>query len=173
MSRQLKEKSGRDKQSLYNVQGYSLVEILVVMFLFAFMALFAAPRFVKQMPTRRLKRAARTMKGHFTQARIQAMSQGLPVQLSFDESADEYTIWSDTNEDTIQDADEFKTYEVDPASKVNMTIYLGGDSSFRPDGSYRVPGATWNILYIELETTDTFTNNWIVVWPAGQVFHYD
>ncbi|MCI5165792.1 MAG: prepilin-type N-terminal cleavage/methylation domain-containing protein [Candidatus Electrothrix sp. GM3_4] len=70
---------------LRKTEGFSLVEILIVIAIIGILSAVVVPSFISGMPTRRLKSAARDLYGAMQQARLLAVKNNQNYTLIFDE----------------------------------------------------------------------------------------
>ncbi len=88
---------------IYN-NGFTVVELIVVLALFALMAGFAIPNVARIMPKYRLKEAARDLYSNFQLAKITAIKEGAPSAVEF--INDGYKIFIDLNKNLQQDSND-------------------------------------------------------------------
>ncbi|MCI5160553.1 MAG: type II secretion system protein GspH [Candidatus Electrothrix sp. AX5] len=95
---------------LRKTEGFSLIEILVVIAIIGVLSAIVVPSFISGMPTRRLKSAARDLYGAMQQARLLAVKNNQNCTLRF--GATSYYI--DEDDDEVFDAGE---------KEVKLSIY--------------------------------------------------
>ncbi len=84
--------------------GFSMVELMVVMVLFALAAAFAIPNVAGVMPRYRLKEAARGLYSDLQLAKLTAVKEGAPCTVEFTSTG--YQIFLDINQNLERDGTE-------------------------------------------------------------------
>lgn len=97
-----KEKKRNTKFSFIgrSCQGFTLVEIMVVLAMMAIMAVIAIPNFISWVPNYKLKSAARDLYSAMQQARIGAVKTNKDWAIVFDVANNQYFICSDSGGDS-------------------------------------------------------------------------
>ncbi len=80
-------------------RGMTIIELIVVMLMFAVVATVALPRAVKSSPRQQVDLAARALMRDLEQVRMRALSAKRVVRVRFDESNDFYTAFMDVTPD--------------------------------------------------------------------------
>lgn len=84
--------------------GFTLVEVMIVIAVFAIMAAVAIPAFMSLLPGMRLNGAARQVMGDLMDARMKAVKLNQRTKVFFDGNGYEYEIWNDAdNGGTVAD----------------------------------------------------------------------
>ena len=121
---------------LYKQEGFSIIEMLVVLFIIAILAGIAIPVYISMKPVIRLSGATRHLMEDLMWARIQAINQNNEFRIIYD-SNHEYRIWDDDNNDGIIDATETKIKK-DLHDKYDDVIYSSSNTNgliFYPRGN--------------------------------------
>jgi prepilin-type N-terminal cleavage/methylation domain-containing protein len=92
--------------TLGDAEGFSLVELMVVIAIVGLLGAFALPSYISSMPRRRLKAAVREQYGVLQQARLMAVKNRLSVRVCFNVSSRLYYL--DTFDIGNSDANEKK-----------------------------------------------------------------
>lgn len=66
------------------IQGFSLIEAVIVMVIMCLVAVWAAPSFITMRDKSYLKGSAESLLGHLAEARLEAIRSNTPVDVSFD-----------------------------------------------------------------------------------------
>ncbi len=80
-------------------RGMTIIELVVVMLMFAVVATVALPRAVKSSPRQQVDLAARALMRDLEQVRMRALSAKRVVRVRFDKSKDFYTAFMDVTPD--------------------------------------------------------------------------
>ncbi len=80
-------------------RGMTIIELVVVMLMFAMVATVALPRAVKSSPRQQVDLAARALMRDLEQMRMRALSAKRVVRVRFDKSKDFYTAFMDVTPD--------------------------------------------------------------------------
>ena len=103
------------KNNIYNIkdiEGFSLVELMVVIALLGILAAISVPNLLKNLPEKRLKGAARNVYADMQKARLQAVKENRDIAVRFDTGDQFYYI------DDDQDGESgYKTWESDELKK--------------------------------------------------------
>ena len=121
-----------------------MIELVIVMMIFAIMATVAVPRFADAITQSRVEQAARRIKVDFSLARQRAKSSSASQTIEFDIAADTYTVSG------LPDLDHpTATYDVrlaeSPYEVSIVSADFGGDAMLIFDG-YGVPDSGGSVL---------------------------
>jgi len=112
--------------------GFSMVELMVVIVLFALAAAFAIPNVAGVMPRYRLKEAARGLYSDFQLAKLTAVKEGAPCTVEFTNTG--YQVFLDINQnlerDGVETGSQYLLKQVNWADYKNVeldTSQGGGD----------------------------------------------
>jgi type II secretion system protein H len=75
--------------------GFSLIELMVVIAIFAILLSIAIPNFIGKMPAKRLESAAGDVNAALQRARMVAIKENTCVVIEFSSSSDNYRIYAD------------------------------------------------------------------------------
>jgi prepilin-type N-terminal cleavage/methylation domain-containing protein len=121
-----------------NRQGYTLLEIMIVVALIGSVGLFAMANLRGKMPGYYLDRATTQLVNDLNSARMRAISQALPADISINSSAKTYSIWVDTNTNGTADVGETVKRSLADVPGLTMKTLPSESLSFSPRG--RLPG---------------------------------
>jgi prepilin-type N-terminal cleavage/methylation domain-containing protein len=147
-----------------NRQGYTLLEIMIVVALIGSVGLFAMANLRGKMPGYYLDRATTQLVNDLTSARMRAISQALPADFSINSSAKTYSIWVDANTNKTDDVGE--TVKRSLADVPGLSIRTFSPSlTFSPRG--RLPGI--NHYWISRLEAGNAGKRYVYVLPSGLV----
>ena len=147
-----------------NRQGHTLLEIMIVAALIGSVGLIAVANLRGKMPGYYLDRATTQLVNDLTSARMRAISQALPADVSINASAKTYSIWVDAN--TNETADVGETVKRSLADVPGLTMKTFPSSlTFSPRG--RLPGVN-SFWWSRLEVGNAGTR-YVRVLPSGLV----
>jgi type II secretion system protein H len=120
--------------------GFSLIELMVVIAIFAILLSIAIPNFIGKMPARRLESAAGDVNAALQRARMVAIKENTCVVIEFSSSSDNYRIYADNGGDTPDNACN-KTQDVDELTIKSRDLPAGVDLiSATPQSTIRFDG---------------------------------
>jgi len=116
---------------LRNIKGFTLLEIMIVIALFAVGMAIAIPNFSNMGKTSSVKTSARQLKDQLSIARASAIAQNTPITVTFDKSTNSYSFASTSIDlsNTIEDKslpDETLTWDQRGYANKNLTITIKG-----------------------------------------------
>ncbi len=114
--------------------GFTLIELIVIIAIVAIFAAIAVPNFLSYMPKHRLNGAARQIMGDLMAARMKAVSQNCDVAVTFASGNPEYEIWTDSDNDDIEDSGEVITKNIQ-SNYHDVTIDTDRNIKFSPRGT--------------------------------------
>jgi type IV fimbrial biogenesis protein FimT len=114
--------------------GFTLIELIVIIAIVGVFAAIAVPNFLSYMPKHRLNGAARQVMGDLMAARMKAVSQNCDVAVTFASGNPEYEIWTDSDNDDIEDSGEVITKNIQ-SNYHDVTIDTDRNIKFSPRGT--------------------------------------
>jgi len=79
------------KYAIRNIQGFSFVELMVVIALIGILSAIGLPSFLRSLPEKRMKNAARNVYVDLQRARLLAVKENKDVTVTFDTAAGTYS----------------------------------------------------------------------------------
>lgn len=111
-----------------NRDGFSLIELMVVLALLGMSLLVAAPNINGYLGTKRMERTFDDMSAHLDMARNLAVATNTPCEALFDTAYDNYRVFVDTNANGSIDTGERVIGPFDMPNNVDLeTVSLAGD----------------------------------------------
>jgi len=153
--------------------GFTLVEIIVAVAILALMFSLALPEIFAHMPEFRINRVSSELKAQIRLARMKAMSEGVPAQVTFDNAEDEYSIWSDLDQNGATNDNELSTFDIEDSPGVGLHAYNGLTGRFKSDGFFEVDGSSLDLVWVRVNNPDIARYDFVVIWPSGQVSVYE
>jgi type II secretion system protein H len=146
---------------ILNKEGFTLVELIIVLAIMAILSAIALPSFQNYMAQRRLSGATRELYGNLSLARLKAVTMNQWIALNIDDGH-RYTIFKDDNKDGIVDNGEaISTLDIHPTYRdVNFSTASGTVFTFYPNGT----GATGT-----LNLTNPTGSKRITISSAGRI----
>lgn len=152
--------------------GFTLAEILMVVLIIGVLSAVAVPSLLSRMPIYRMDRAAAQVDGHLRGARLQSMSEGVPVAVVFDAGGQVYRVGL-LDADGTMDEDEQQARRLPAADAVTFTVAAVARGVFFPDGSFRADGERASSVWVVLSSSATDQQRSVVIWPSGAVRQFD
>jgi type II secretion system protein H len=121
-------------------QGFTMIELLIVISLIAIVGAIAVPSFIDYMPKYRLKSAAQDLYSNVQIAKLTAVKRHRQTAIQFSSSG--YTIFVDENADFIKDAGEDVVVDIDwdKYTDVGMSTNTFDASTGQPCIAFRSDG---------------------------------
>ena len=148
-------------------RGFSLVELITVVGIMSLVGASAIPSLIKTLPERRLKRAAWQMYMDLQEAKAQAVSLNLPVELTVNNSLDQYTLWVDANDNGVRETDEKTVTSLDHLRGVDFYAYPAR-IVFSPTGTIDFPSSFNHFLNMQVTVSGVGTKH-VYVFPNGHI----
>lgn len=147
-----------------NLQGHTLLEIMIVAALIGSVGFFAVSNLREKMPAYYLDRATTQLVNDLTSARMRAISQALPADVSINSSAKTYSIWVDTNTNGTAEASETVKRSLADVPGLDLRTF-SSSLTFSPRG--RLPGI--NKYWISRLEVGNVGKRYVYVLPSGLV----
>lgn len=149
--------------------GYTVVELLVVVGIIGMMAAAATPSFIKQIPNRRLDRAAWQVYMDLHQAQALAVSENVSVQVSFNTAQKQYTIWADANDNGAKDAGETEIKTLSDIAGLSLYTYPTS-ATFQPAGTVEAANGYY-YFYVQIYVQNS-GYKYVYAFPNGFIDGY-
>lgn len=144
--------------------GHTLAEMAVVMGVLVVLALFAVAAHLRQTPAYQLDRAATRLVNDLQSARMQSVSESLPVRVSFNGPGRQYTLWADRNTNGLADAGETVVRSWADAPRL-QTAFSADQGTFVSTGAFATSNRWWRAV-LAMPDADS---RYVYVLPSGQV----
>ena len=89
-----------------NSSGFTLIELMIALAVFAILAAVSVPNYITWLPKRHLQSSAIDVQGTIYLAKMTAIKENTNVVLEFDIAKESYLVFIDTDEDGSLDSDE-------------------------------------------------------------------
>ena len=149
-------------------KGFTILEVMVSVGIVGVLALVATPGILKRLPHHRLNRASWQVYSDLQRARMQAVSDNTTVRVTFDNAADEYTIWVDADRDGNVDHGEESTRALRDLRNADLYAYPE-TGIFRPNGTVEGDYYYW---YIRVHVAPA-GYKYVYVFPNGHIDPYN
>lgn len=119
-----------------NSSGFTLIELIIAMAVFAILAAIAIPNYIGWLPKRHLRSSVIDVQGAINLARFTAIRENTDVVLTFDPANESYLAFIDTDEDGSQDTGErtVRNKGMSPGIDLNNTTLPGHRLTFNSRG---------------------------------------
>ena len=104
--------------------GFTLVEIIITVFLIGIVGSVAVTSAVNILPRMRIDRASSRLAFQLQQARSEAIARNQNIFINLDSTANTLTIWVDRNRDGERDADEVRVILLEDPALVQIDTNL-------------------------------------------------
>ncbi|MCI5149865.1 MAG: prepilin-type N-terminal cleavage/methylation domain-containing protein [Candidatus Electrothrix sp. MAN1_4] len=143
----------RKKKKISDPNGFSFVELMVVIALVGILSAISLPNFLRNLPEKRLKNAARNLYVDLQKARLLAVKENTNVTFTFDTAAGQYSF---TEGGTVR-TESLTDYG---AVKYGCGVTVTTTNSWRastddPDDSIPTSGVTDDIIFTNLGVANT------------------
>jgi type IV fimbrial biogenesis protein FimT len=119
-----------------NSSGFTLIEVIIAIAVFAILATVAIPNYIGWLPKRHLRSSIIDVQSAINLARFTAIRENTDVVLTFDTAAESYLAYIDTDEDGSQDAGErtVRSKGMSPGINLESTDFDGDELIFNSRG---------------------------------------
>ncbi|NQT92733.1 MAG: prepilin-type N-terminal cleavage/methylation domain-containing protein [Lentisphaerae bacterium] len=148
--------------------GFSLIEIMLVVAIMAFAALLTVPSVIKRVPYYRLDGAVSSVLAELRAARMAAVSENQPVEVSLDAPNRLLVVLIDRNENDVYESDETVTLKIAESEKVSVSVSVT-NGTFTPRGDFQCDEGLWKITVVSQGAGEKF----VYVFQSGQVQESD
>ena len=162
----------RCKQSRKGKEGFTLLEMSIVITLMTIMTAMTIPTFVSRLPGYRVDRTMDQINAHLRMARMKAMAEGVDVKVEFNTVDGNYLIWTDSDNDKIKDEGETKSYTLTDSEDVSLYFYPESSAAFTPDGSLADDVSNGDLVWIECSSQRGYEYQYLIIWPSGRMTSY-
>ena len=144
--------------------AYTLIEGIVAGFIIVVLSGIAVTNHFRERPRYFLERAALQVSTDLSAARMRAITESLPVEVSFSCGLRAYTIWADSNTNGQADASEqdVRNLDASPGIVVETATRQG---IFASRGTFASTGGVWHIRF----DAPGVGSRQVYVFPSGQV----
>jgi Tfp pilus assembly protein FimT len=144
--------------------AFTLTEVMMAGFIIVVLSGLAVTHHFRERPRYLLERAALQVATDLSAARMRAITESLPVEVSFSCDLRAYTIWADSNTNGLADASEqdLRTLDASPGIGVASATQQG---IFASRGTFVSTGGVWLINF----DAPGVGSRQVYVFPSGQV----
>ena len=147
-----------------NRDGYSLVELMMVVGIVGVVSASAVPSLMSRKPQREMKQAVWQIYMDLQQAKALSVSESQSVTITVNNAQDQYSIWADSNGNGVRDVGETET--VDLSDTPNVDLYAYPETvSFNPSGTV---SSSYYYFYMRVMVASS-ENRYIYVFPNGHI----
>jgi Tfp pilus assembly protein FimT len=139
---------------------------MVVVGIIGIVSTMAVTNLAYKTPNQHSKNAIWKISADLRLARMQAISQNVNVVVTFDNDAESYTIWTDSNENGAQDTGEVLNRTLEEHTGANVWAFPN-TATFTPQGNMTSTRSHWRIE-LTLANSSPF-QRYIVVFENGQI----
>ena len=144
--------------------AYTLVEGIVAGFIIVVATGIAVTHHFRERPRYFLERAALQVATDLSGARMRAITESRPVEVSFDSGARFYTIWSDRNTNGVADVSERTLHDLNASPGITVATATRR-GVFASRGTFVSTGGVWHISF----DAPGVGCRQVYVFPSGQV----
>lgn len=127
-------------------KGFTLVEVMIVIAIFAVIAAVITPTFLASRDHSKVKGDAVNLRAVFESAKLRAIKHNTNVVVRFPD-ATSYQVFIDTNRNNVQDAGEdlIANETLAPGVTITSNTFTDNDMAFNPRGMANGPNSTGTI----------------------------
>ncbi|MBW2075598.1 MAG: GspH/FimT family pseudopilin [Deltaproteobacteria bacterium] len=145
-------------------QGFSVVELIIVMAIIGVLMVIAVPDFLGYSPRARVKSAARDIVSNMQQARINAIKSSSSWAIQFDTGSACYRVLSDDGaDDTWNTGDDTVYRTVNLSDYPGVSYGSGASPQNRPGGSYPSDGVSFSSNRVTFKSNGTSESGTVYV----------
>lgn len=154
------------REAIKKNSAFTLLEMMIVVALISVITAIGVANIVGRMPTYRVEQASWRITSDLRAARMEAVSKSANVVVTFDSAAQNYTIWTDANNDGAVDTGEQVTHILSDIPGLTLYTYPS-TGTFKPEGTF---SSTYYYWYISVYSSAGY--RYVYVFPSGQVDPY-
>ena len=149
-------------------RGFTIAELLMVVLIMGIMAMLVTPAVVSRLPDYFINDTQDHLVAQMRTARMTAMADSAPVEVSFDTGAGRFTVWADTNNNNAVDSGESRDFALASNRRVAVSV-APVRGVFRATGEFVSGSMGQPSLLIDIQATGTTRRRGVRIWPSGRV----
>lgn len=147
-----------------NKDGYSLVEMMMVVGIVGVAAASAIPSLISRAPNREMSEAAWQIYMDLQQAKAKAVSESQAVVVTVNNTLDQYSIWADANGNGVRDDGEVEVKDLSDTPNADLHAHPT-TMSFEPSGT---TNSTYYYFYMRVMVANA-GYRYVYVFPNGHI----
>jgi Tfp pilus assembly protein FimT len=144
-----------------------LIELMVVVAIIGLVGLVTVPSYLGRLPQRQLSEATWRVYVDLLHAKSKAVSENVPVQMSYVAADKKYTIWTDLDQDGTRDTGEEEVVVIDDIPTLTFAVYPT-QATFQPTGTME-SGTSYHYVRLGVHGGGY---KYIYVFPNGHIDPY-